>query len=343
MHYYFRTDGNEIIATGHVMRCLSIADACKDIGHEVTFITADDQCNDLIQQRGYNAINLAGKWNDLEYELDEIGCLISEHDVQILIIDSYYVTEKYLRTLKTLTKTVYIDDLNAFHYLVDVLINYSIYADKFNYPSLYSDTKLLLGCDYVPLRTQFRGIDRKIVCKEVQNILITTGGTDYQNVIGRLLNKMVVDKYLESISIHVVVGMFNANLDELRVIEKQYVNVNIHCNVLNMAELMKGADIAISAGGSTLYELAACGVPTITYSFADNQMDNVREFADRGLMEYAGDVRHNIDNCIGALYNMINLLVQNQEKRQSLSHQLLKLVDGEGTMRIAKELERYLN
>lgn len=340
MHIYFRTDGNEIIATGHVMRCLSVADACNEMGHEVTFITADNQCSELIHQRGYDSINLLGKWNDLEYELCKLMSLISKHAISILIIDSYYVTEEYLRKLRGLTKTVYFDDLNAFDYPVNVLINYSIYAKRFVCPSHYLDTKLLLGCDYVPLRMQFKNIGKKEIHKQVQNILITTGGTDNQKMIGELLNVFLNDVFFEHISIHVIMGVFYSNVEELRVLERQSDNITIHCNVVDMAELMVKADVAISAGGSTLYELSACGVPTVVYSIADNQLDNASGFAERGLMEYVGDVRNGIEGCIENIVKATKQYMQCSEKRTMMSHDLQQLVDGLGGMRIVYALTR---
>lgn len=335
MHIYFRTDGNDIIASGHIMRCLSIADACKEAGHEVTFMTADDCCSDLIAQRGYNNIVLHGKWNDLEHESEEMVTLIHTHDIQVLIIDSYYVTEQYLNILSKETKTVYIDDLNAFHYPVDTLIHYSICADKFMYPTQYPDTKLLLGCRYAPLRMQFRNIEQKIIRVQIKNILITTGGTDAQNIAGELLNRMLVDTDFEHVSIHVVTGTFCSHQDALRALEKQSKNIFIESNVTNMAALMIESDVAISAGGSTLYELSACGVPTVTYSVADNQLDNVNGFAERDLIKYAGDVRNGTETCVDHIVKAVKYYMHHPEKRTEVSRNLQQLVDGMGSEKIA--------
>ena len=339
MHIYFRTDGNEIIATGHVMRCLSIADAFKELKHEVTFIVSDNLCHEMIYQRGYDIVTISGKWNDLEYELDELEQVISVNDVQILIIDSYYVTSQYLQRIGCLTKTVYIDDLNAFLYPVDVIINYSLYADKLDYRNRYPDTELLLGCDYVPLRSQFTNIDTKVIHKQVKSILVTSGGTDCGNMVLSLLRKMNSDIVFKNIDIHVVVGVFNSNFIELYTLEKQSDNVTLHHNVKDMVTLMKGADVAISAGGSTLYELGACGVPTITYFFADNQISNVREFEARGLMDCAGDAKEAPERCAQSLYKLVVKLVPSYVKRKKLSEELMQLIDGNGAMRIARRLQ----
>lgn len=334
MHFFFRTDGNEVIATGHVMRCLSIADACVEMGHDVTFITADNKCESVIRQRGFKHIETHGEWNDLEGELEELNKLICKYDIRILIIDSYYVTEKYLRELSKLTETVYIDDLNTFNYPVDILINYTIYADKFMYQNRLSNTKLLLGCSFVPLRSQFRNIGAKEIRREIRSILITTGGTDNRNLIGTLLNRMLSIQVFKYVDIHIVVGIFNINLQSIYEMERINGNVKIHSNVTDMAKLMIEADVAVAAGGSTLYELCACGVPTITYSFADNQIENVHGFAEKKLMEYAGDVREGIDNCVERIVNALKRLMQNPEKRTEDSYNMQRLVDGIGGRRI---------
>lgn len=340
MHIFFRTDGNEVIATGHVMRCLSIADECRKSGNEVTFITADDYCNEMLCKRNYESINIHGKWNDLGFELDMLSSLIKRQSISILVIDSYYVNESYLRYLKSITKVVYIDDLNAFHYPVDVLINYSIYAQLFEYQKRYKETELLLGCEYAPLRRQFQRAYPKKIYSHVNNILITTGGTDRQNITGKLVSYLTQDKEFEGIAICLVVGMYNSHIDELKKIEQSRSNVKICINVDNVAELMAEADIAVSAGGSTLYELGACGVPTIMFSFANNQSNNVQEFSRQGLMEYAGDIREGEEKCISTIIQKIKELAWNKERRVKYSSRLQQLIDGYGSERIAKFIVR---
>ena len=91
---YIRADMNEIIATGHVMRCLSIADAAKEQGKETIFIVADEKPIEMLKKRGYEAIVLHTLWNTMEEEIDVLIPLIQLHNIQKLLIDSYQVTKQ---------------------------------------------------------------------------------------------------------------------------------------------------------------------------------------------------------------------------------------------------------
>ena len=170
--FYIRTDMNSIIATGHVMRCLSIADAMRKSGEEVTFILADTNPVELLSKRGYNYIVLNIKWNDMESELEELQKIFRERSIDKILIDSYQVTKFYLETVRKLVRIVYIDDLNAFDYPVDTLICYVNYWRKFSYEQRYNGTKLLLGTEYAPIREAFQNCERKYIKDKIENILI---------------------------------------------------------------------------------------------------------------------------------------------------------------------------
>ena len=99
---------------------------------------------------------------------------------------------------------------------------------------------------------------------------------------------------------------------------------------------MKKAESAISAGGTTLYELCACGTPTISYSFADNQIDNVEQFQKDELIDYAGDVRKT--NIFENVKKLLNHYTQNYDLRKGRSRKMQQLIDGNGASRIVGEL-----
>ncbi|WP_313131410.1 UDP-2,4-diacetamido-2,4,6-trideoxy-beta-L-altropyranose hydrolase [Anaerocolumna sp.] len=337
---YFRVDGNEQIATGHIMRCLSIAQAIAEKGENCTFIISDDYPKALIQSKGFGTINLCSKWNDLELEITKLTELIREKEINKMIIDSYFVTERYLKEISKHIRSVYIDDLSLFSYPVDLLINYTSYYSKFNYESLYNlkSIKLLLGCNYVPLRKEFFQIKRNQINNEVRNILITTGGSDTYNIAGRLLDEISMEKRYKDINFHVVSGIFNQNLLKLKTLEENNKNIFLYQNIKRMSDLMMKCDIAVSAGGTTLYELCACGLPTICFAFADNQISGVEDFRDKKIMNYAGDARQNDNNVIQNMINGIELLCENAQQRETYSKKMTNLVDGGGACRIAQEV-----
>ena len=338
---YFRVDGNEQIATGHVMRCLSIAQAIAEKGENCTFITSDDYPKELIQSKGFDTINLHSKWNELELEITKLIELIKEKEISKMIIDSYFVTERYLKEIGKYTQIIYIDDLNLFSYPVDLIINYANYYSKFNYTSLYNlkNIKLLLGCKYVPLRNEFSQVKRRNqLNSQVRNILITTGGSDTYNIAGKLLSKICKEKRYKDINFHVVSGTFNLNLSKLQILKENNKNILLYQNIERMSELMVKCDLAVSAGGTTLYELCACGLPTICFAFADNQLNGVEEFGNKKIMVYAGDVRQDDNNVVQNIIRSVDLLCKNIQQREIYSKRMQNLVDGYGAIRIAEEI-----
>lgn len=342
---YIRVDGNRVIATGHVMRCISVASELVAQGIEVVFIVADDESGNLIKSKGFDILCLNSVWNQLDVETDKMCRLIIEHQIQVLLIDSYYVTRDYLQNLSALTKVFYIDDLNRFIYPVYAVINYSIYADEIDYIRRYAEqglkTKFYLGCKYTPLRSEFDDISC-IVHKKVENILITTGGTDQYNVAGYVADRIARDSYFDKIMIHIVSGIYNLNKDSLYQLAENKPNIIVHDNISNMAELMKSCDIAITAGGTTLYELCACAVPTIAVMVADNQIDNTRRFCQEKLLKFAGDIRTDRGKVIENVIAAIKKFVENEEERAFYSSKMkAKCISG-GNKRIAQLLNNEI-
>lgn len=334
---YIRVDMNQTIATGHVMRCLSIAEAARDEGADAIFILADAQAEDLIHSKGFRTIVLNSAWNGLEKELPDLLDLIAKENIETLLVDSYYVTENYLEALNHATSVAYIDDLNSFHYPVDTLIAYANYWKKMNYEENYPDTKLLLGCSYVPLRKEFQNLPPKLIRENVENLLILTGGSDNLGISENILDHILLEQYKK---VDVICGRYFEQFDYLKTKYSNCQNVHLHKAVDNIIDYMLDADLAVSAGGTTLYELCATGTPTIMYSFADNQLDNVSQFAEDGIMRYVGDIRYD------KVYENIQTVVESyQEKsyRNQISAQMKKLIDGQGVARVIKQLLMKVN
>lgn len=330
---YIRTDMNEQIATGHMMRCLSIADAAKCMGEETTFLVADDQAVELIYSRGHHFIVLGTRWDMLEDELPVLLQIIHQKKIKKMLVDSYCVTEKYLRALSDVVNITYIDDLNLFYYPVANLVCCMNYYKKFRYEDKYTETNLMLGPSYIPLRKEFATAQAKRISRQIERLLLLSGGTDTYGVLPRLLESLNCDVYK---SIVVICGRYDTNYEKLCACYAQQKNVVIRRSVPDIEKYMLDADVAIAAGGTTLYELCALGVPTVSYSFADNQLDNVQQFSEDDLIEYAGDVRK-----IDVAQNIKKLIespLYNWEMRQSRSQKMQELVDGKGAQRIAKVL-----
>ncbi len=330
---YIRADMNEQIATGHIMRCLSIADALRGLGEPVRFILADEQAVSLLKQRGYDAIVLHTQWNCMEEELSVLSQVIRNEHIDKLLIDSYQVTQRYLAELSKLVTTFYIDDLNLFEYPVDAVICYANYWKKFQYKINDKRATYLLGMKYVPLKQAFWNCEAKIISEKADNLLILTGGSDPFNVTEQILDS--IDTY-QFQTIDVICGIYNTNYNKFVKKYENNKNIKFHQAVNNIEQYMKNADIAISAGGTTLYELCAIGTPAISFSFADNQLDNVRQFQEDGLIDYAGDAR--MDDIAGTINQYLIRYRNDFELRKEKSEKMQKMVDGKGAERIARAI-----
>lgn len=374
-----RADANSKIGMGHVMRCLSVADALLKRGEEVLFVTADDTPVPLLTKKGVPYRVLHTDYADMEAELPKLWNALSElpqgpgepeaalpQRNTFILVDSYYVTEKYLAALKKRITTIYMDDIYAFSYPVDMLINYNIYGEEMGYEkdAAFADTKLLLGTKYVPLREEFSagagyGQSRKELSAETENvtpaedrlhqtaeqgrtadggILITTGGSDSFNLAGQLLMEAMKYDALKEKKYHVVSGSLNPHIGELQALAQKHENIHIHCNVTNMAELMAESKVALSAGGSTLYELCAMGVPVIAFSFAENQERLVQTFVKRGIAQYGGNYRTDGNKMIQNTIAGLETLLEDKNLRSEYRKKARTLVDGKGAERIAEAL-----
>lgn len=361
-----RADANSKIGMGHVMRCLSVADALLKRGEEVLFVTADDTPVPLLTKKGIPYRVLHTDYADMEAELHKLWNALSElpqgpgvpeaalpQRNTFILVDSYYVTEKYLAALKKRITTIYMDDIYAFSYPVDMLINYNIYGEEMGYEkdAAFADTKLLLGANYVPLREEFSAgagyvQSRKELSLGVANvtpaeeggILITTGGSDSFNLAGQLLMEAMKYDALKEKEYHVVSGSLNPHIGELQALAKKHENIHIHCNVTNMAELMAESEVALSAGGSTLYELCAMGVPVIAFSFAENQERLVQTFVKRGIAQYGGNYRTEGSGMVQQTIAGLQKLCGDEMLRTEYRRKALQLVDGRGAERIAEAL-----
>lgn len=326
---YIRVDMNEVIATGHVMRCLSIADAAKEMGKETIFITADEKPLELLRKRGYEPMVLGTDWKNMEQELEILIPFIQQNNISKLLIDSYQATEEYLERLEKVTQIFYLDDVDAFEYPVSNVICYANYYSKLSYGKYKGDTKFYLGTFYMPIRKVFQNCEPKEIKENIENIMILSGGSDHYHMIEHIADLF---KKHSDVQTNVICGAFYSDFEGLKEKFKGYANVRFYQNVSNLEEFMDKADLAISAGGTTLYELCAKGTPTISYSFADNQWHNVCQFDEDGLISYAGDVRK--DDVYGNIYGLYEEY-KNPDLRKKLSRRMQDVMDGQGAARIA--------
>lgn len=342
----FRADGGQGVGMGHVIRCLALADEFRKMGHKVFFFSRLQQGIERISREGFEVIRLNSDTADditldnlLLDEEKELTRIIEQIHIDYLIIDSYKVNEKYLLNLKKrVKKLTYIDDVNKFSYPADILVNYNKNAQELGYDNLPEYQLKLLGSDYALIRKQFQNISPRQINREISEIMITSGGSDPYGICRLILDIVLNTEGVKDKKINVIIG---SGLEIKKKIEEVIVNkpnVELYYNIEDISDIMLKSDIAISSGGSTLYELSACGTPTIAYIMADNQEGLVNCMQGDGYIESLGWYNRFTEK---DLRSKILSLAGDFNRRKELSSKMQSLVDGKGAQRIAEAIAPF--
>lgn len=354
-HVFIRTDANEVIATGHVMRCATIAGQLAALGCAVTFLVSDEISAAFAAEKGFECRVLHTDWQqpDSADELEKMKKVLAESGTrQKLLLDSYRINRHYTGELAEFAQIIVIDDLFEENFAADMVINYTLYHTMFDYKGRYSEsgTRLLLGGSFVPLRPEFAAqirteADSRVQCaadchtaQKTYNVLLICGGGDLYNALGNILAAAVQDERNEIYQFQVVAGAYNPHKEELKNYARMYQNVHIHENVTDMAGLMRTCDMAVSAASTVLYECCAMQLPTIFFCVADNQRYDQVCFTKDHVMLYAGDIREDAKKTAGEILRLLSQLEKSPALRQEMRQKMAALVDGKGAARIAEAI-----
>jgi spore coat polysaccharide biosynthesis predicted glycosyltransferase SpsG len=230
-----------------------------------------------------------------------------------------------------------IDDTAQMHYYSDVIVNQNIGAEKLTF-SAEPYTAFLLGSSYVMLRNELLIRMKKKNNPAVKKMLITLGGTDPDNFLLHILKSL--EKMKKDIDILAVIGPFNLHFPTLQTYQKTTeMKLNIIQSPTNMADIYLQADLAISAGGSSCYELAYFGIPNLIIAVADNQLSIAYEFDKQRIGIYLGE-KNEIQQ--EYLRDKVKELLVNKSLRKHMSQNGHNLVDGKGKKRIVDYMETIL-
>lgn len=342
---FFRTDGNREIATGHIMRCLTLARACKKKGASVRFVVSDEESVSLLQERflydeEFPVCCLHGNYREMTAEAPVLTSLLKTEGGREtkpwLFIDSYFTSPAYFSMLSPYFRTAYLDDLRSFDCGVDLVVNYDTDKECAFYRNA---ADRLLGVQYAPLREQFQNPVYE-VRPEVKNILLSTGGTDPYGITEKILDAVSEIPLLQTMHYHIITAGTNARYNVLQAMSDKNPHIHLHKKVTDMASLMASCDLAVSAGGTTLYELCAVGVPTISFLMADNQRTAIETFSIKELIPCAGDARNSatVKEAVERITDFLTQMSQNVNSRKKSSHAMRAFLDGCGAAKIADRL-----
>lgn len=336
---YFRVDSNNVISAGHVMRCLAIAEALRLRTVPCAFLCADKESNELIEGKGFECTVLDGDWRNLDIEVPQLLKLLRKDPAPVVMIDTYSVDSDYVANLHQDARLCYLGSKALVAPDLSLLVNYSTKIDVAFYERTYaaSSAKLCLGPSYAPLRKEFVLRDA-LASNDVKTVLITTGNTDNEGFANALLKSAVASKLLSNVRFRVVVGPLFQKSDQLKREYGNHARVDLLFNATDMSSIMRSSDLAVSACGTTLYELAACGVPTVGFSLVPEQSASGYSLSELGVIEYAGAAYEDLNGCVGRIVSSLERLAADKEERCSMSKEFHKLSDGRGCDRICDEL-----
>lgn len=342
-----RADADTRMGTGHIMRCIALAQAWQDQGGDVTFLSHCD--SEALHQRiineGFDFIPIEKPHPDPS-DLTQTLNILKRHapcsmpHALWFVVDGYHFTPDYQKAIrKNGYRLLVIDDTaHLDHYHADILLNQNIHAPSLRY-SCDRDTVKLLGCEYVLLRREFLKYKdwKRDISDKAKKILVTMGGADPGNEtlkVIRALNSLDAP----GLEVKIVAGPSNPN-KEILVNAMRHAPCAMLCveNASNMTELMAWADIAVTAGGSTCWELAYMGLPGLAIVVAENQ----RGIAE-GLDESGAIINLGMYDEAPADHIAVSLsgLIQSSDQCRAMSEKGMLLVDGRGADRVVEELRQ---
>lgn len=349
-HLIIRADATSRIGTGHVMRCLALAQAWQTHGGRITLLSHSD--NRLLRQRveaaGIDFIHLAAQHpdpDDLPATLQALENLkaLDRELTPWVVLDGYHFDPSYQQSVRSAGfRLLVIDDCAHLpHYHADVLLNQNVSADELSYPC-DADTRLLLGTRYVLLRQEFLGWRtwKRETPTAARKVLVTLGGSDPDNATLKVIRGL---RQLESsdVEARIIVGPANPHVAILRraVEDTKHAGCKLELleSVADMPGLMVWADVAVSAGGTTCWELAFMGVPSIVMVLAENQQNTA---AKLGEMEAAISLGDASQLSADRVSETLHELLHDAACRGRMSALGRALVDGRGAERVIAVLQK---
>ena len=355
MNIVFRVDASALIGSGHVMRCLTLAEALRNQGHQISFICRQlpGNLNATIREKFFEV-------NELKYdhvfdlapvdlytsflgekmhvELKLSIEIFSEIMPDIIIVDHYALDILWESCARPFCKRiVVIDDLANRKHDCDLLLDQNIQTKNNRYEQWVPNScELLLGAEYALLRPEFLKWREQLAHKKyysLKRIFVFLGGSDHDNVTKVILSGIEKSRFQGVVD--VVLGESNTYLKTLKMELFHCASFQFHQSVENMAELMSIADLCIGAAGASSWERCCLGLPSFIVSIAQNQETIIEALLSQNAAYYLGNSEKISAQVIS---DALDLFVENPERLQGLSICSKKLVDGCGVDRVVEKI-----
>lgn len=354
MNVAFRVDASDEIGTGHLMRCLTLADALKLRGVKSRFVCRHMPAHlrKTLNTKGYefsllNTITSEETDGDIFHahwlkasqaqDATDTTQALSDQIWDWLVVDHYALDARWETALRNLAKNILvIDDIADRQHDCDVLVDPNFYVDMdIRYDGkVPAHCRLLLGPRYALLREEFQYMQKQIKPRNgtVTRVLVFFGGVDAENYTSKAIEALA-DINNSGLYVDVVVGSQNPHCQQIET-ACALNNFTLHVQTNQIAELMSTADLAIGAGGSATWERCCLGVPTLAVCLADNQKKQINDAASEGML-YAPDVKGDL---LHFFKRHFIALMENRCLRNFISRNGMVAVDGSGVLRIIDNL-----
>jgi UDP-2,4-diacetamido-2,4,6-trideoxy-beta-L-altropyranose hydrolase len=330
-----RVDATKEVALGHLKRCISLACKLKEKGVAVLFLTkSDDFAERFLGESGFNFISVesaANSGNDCDFALKTAERI----NAKIIVIDSYEIDEIYIkRLMNSGLFVISIDDIADKNIPSHVIINGNLNAEYLRYSNI-DGASMYLGIRYLILSPDFWNPGRAADKDNFDNVLITMGGIDHYDLTSKILS--VLDNFDFDFDVTAIIGPYYNNLDSIKMqAGRMKKKVDLVESPPSLFPYMRKCSMAFSAGGQTLYELAALGRPMIGITVWENQAGNVSELSRIGAI--IGITYKEGKDFSVMLGKSTRRLIYDKTERQRLSSISSSLVDGKGAERACKAI-----
>jgi UDP-2,4-diacetamido-2,4,6-trideoxy-beta-L-altropyranose hydrolase len=345
----FRVDASRHIGSGHLVRCLTFANALRERGAKCQFIgrRADGDLHELLSAQGHEATHLPQDDGGFDWRADahDTKSLLGPGRRAVLVCDHYMIDQRWESALRASCDTLMvIDDLANRPHDCDVLLDQNLGRSAEDYAGrVPAPCTILAGPAFALLRPQFNRsratalARRERVDFALARILVSLGGADASNATGSVLAALGESRLPAHVEIDVVVGAASPWLDAIRQMANSTARrIHVHSNVNDMASLMLDADLAIGAGGTTSWERCCLALPTLLVVLADNQRPGAQALVASGAATLIGE-QADIPRVLPALVELLNA---DPEQLRRMSRAAAAVTDGCGTDRVVAFLEQ---
>ena len=333
----FRLDSGGQFGLGHVMRSKALADALLDLSIKSTFAAVNIHSNSAVKP--HTLIELESE--------DEFLFLAQSYDV--IIVDHYGYTSELFFELSQLKQSILVlldDECNRGALYADMVCNPVKGTELLPYKEVAPNANLLLGSEYIIIRSLFLRQEQAPLFelsafKRRKSLVVTFGGSDVRELTIPVLN-LIHQSSLSEFEVIVVTSVGFQNVNNIEALSQQYHFQHLH-DVENMAAVFSQAKLAISAAGSTAFELAYCGVPSVFAVVADNQLLSIREQCQSGWCQMV-DCREkskSLDNAAELVLLAEKML--STRSLEALSQKAQNQIDGRGAQRIASSIQKKMS